>query len=65
MRQALNENPKVQAGVVVFLLLAGVLLFMKMSKKEEAVPAAGVPATSDRRRGRRGRHGHRRRSGAG
>jgi hypothetical protein len=52
MRQALNENPKVQAGVVVFLLIAGVLLFMKMSAKPEAGPtdptalsATGVPAT--------------------
>ena len=46
MRKALNENPKVQAGVIAFMLLAGVLLFMKMSKKEEAVPAGGVPAAS-------------------
>ena len=42
MRQALNENPKVQAGVVVFLLIAGVLLFMKMSAKPEAVPAGAA-----------------------
>ena len=46
MRKALNENPKVQAGLIAFMLLAGVLLFMKMSKKEEAVPAGGVPAAS-------------------
>jgi hypothetical protein len=42
MRQALNENPKVQAGVVVVLLIAGVLLFMKMSAKPEAVPAGAA-----------------------
>lgn len=31
MRKALNENPKVQAGMIVLLLLVGVFMFMKMS----------------------------------
>jgi hypothetical protein len=53
MRKAINENPKVQAGVIAFLLIAGVLLFMKMSKSadtgaattETADPAATATAT--------------------
>jgi hypothetical protein len=53
MRDALNNNPKVQAGVIVGLLIAGVLLFMKMSSSSgggEAVPpvdpaAAGAAGT--------------------
>jgi hypothetical protein len=46
MRQALNENPKVQAGVVVVLLIAGVLLFMKMSSKPEATPTDPTAAAA-------------------
>lgn len=51
MRKALNENTKVQAGVIAVLLIGGVLLFMKMSKSADtgAVttdPAATTAATS-------------------
>ena len=47
MRKALNENPKVQAGVIAFMLLAGVLLYMKMSAKPEAGTAdATVPTAA-------------------
>jgi hypothetical protein len=31
MRQALNNNPKVQAGVIAVLILIGVFMFMRMS----------------------------------
>ena len=46
MRKALNENPKVQAGVIAFMLLAGVLLYMKMSAKPEAGTADGTVPTA-------------------
>ncbi len=45
MRKAINENPKVQAGVIGFLLIAGVLLFMKMSKGPEPVATTDPAAT--------------------
>ena len=44
MRQALNDNPKVQAAVFVGLLVAGVLLFMKMSSGGSA---EAPPPTTD------------------
>ena len=54
MRKALNENPKVQAGVIVVLLAAGLLMFMRMSSgggevaeappvPTDAATAAGAP----------------------
>jgi len=53
MRKALNENPKVQAGVIALLLVGGVLLFMKMSKSADTGatgattdPAAATAATA-------------------
>lgn len=46
MRKAINENPKVQAGVIVGLILAGILLFMKMGKQDSASPAANTPPTA-------------------
>jgi hypothetical protein len=46
MREAINNNPKVQAALVVGLLLAGVLLFMMMSKKEPVPPAGDAAAAS-------------------
>ena len=47
MRDALNNNPKVQAGVVVALLVFGALLFMKMSGGgSEAPPASTAAAAS-------------------
>jgi hypothetical protein len=51
MRKALNENPKVQAGVIALLLVGGVLLFMKMSKGADtgaatATDPAATAATS-------------------
>jgi hypothetical protein len=45
MRKALNENPKVQAGVIAFLLVGGVLLFMKMSKSADT--GAATTETTD------------------
>jgi hypothetical protein len=45
MRQALNENKKVQAAVIVGLLVAGVLLFMKMSSQSGGAAGAPAPTT--------------------
>jgi hypothetical protein len=39
MRQALNNNPKVQAGIIVVLLLLGVFMFMRMSGGEQVTGA--------------------------
>ena len=49
MRKALNENPKVQAGVIALLLVGGVLLFMKMSKSADtgATGATTDPAAAN------------------
>lgn len=46
MRDALNNNPKVQAGVVVGLLIFGALLFMKMSGGGSEAPPASTAATA-------------------
>lgn len=49
MRDALNNNPKVQAGVVVVLLIVGVFMFMKMSSSGsgEATTATTDPAAAE------------------
>lgn len=44
MRKALNENKKVQAGVIVVLAILGVFMFMRMSGGTETGTSAGQPA---------------------
>jgi hypothetical protein len=43
MRQAINENRKVQIGLVAGLVLIGLFMIMRMGKGEEAAPASTAP----------------------
>lgn len=46
MRKAINENPKVQVGLIAVLILAGFVMFKKMNSSSEPDPGAAAVGAS-------------------